>query len=345
MADPAIAGAQMAQLATSSATPGAAAPPIPPVASDASGGAPLASSSSSGISPSPAAPPTPSAVAGAPSAATPATAKGKGKAKAAGQKNKAAEGPDGEPKPKKKKTAAKKPGEPGPGKSWRKGLKGNLAGVGLDPAVAAGLHGAGTPGASSPGGAGSPAPSRASAAGGTGGVGAPPKLGNQFLATQPLQIGTPRPRKWIKGKMEFKRYDGATILLPSWQGDSYSAFATAVGTAEIDELASPPPASSPLPPLPSSKPRAAPSPAPRASAPAQTHVPPAQPPMLFPPTLPALPPQPARPQQAPTPAPTAGVKVEDAPTGQTQMVSAHQAGLGVDASAAPAFTPATGGSA
>lgn len=165
--------------------------------------------------------------------------------------------------------------------------------------------------------------------------------------------------------MEFKRYDGATILLPSWQGgasalsaqasrtsssllpstDSYSAFATAVGTAEIDELASPPPASSPLPPLPSSKPRAAPSPAPRASAPAQTHVPPAQPPMLFPPTLPALPPQPARPQQAPTPAPTAGVKVEDAPTGQTQMVSAHQAGLGVDASAAPAFTPATGGSA
>ncbi|BGP23553.1 hypothetical protein Rt10032_c02g0710 [Rhodotorula toruloides] len=340
MADYAIAAAQTAQTATPVATSTLAAPPTARVTSNAPGGAAQASFS---ISPSPAAPPTPSAAAGTPAAGTSTPVKGKGKGKAAGQKNKAADGPDGEPKPKKKKAAAKKPGEPGPGKSWRKGLKGNLAGVGLDAAIAAGLHGASTPGASTPGGAASPAPSRASAAGGTGAVGAPPKLGNQFLATQPLQIGTPRPRKWIKAKMEFKRFDGETILLPSWQGDSYSAFAIAVGIAEVDELASPPPAFSPLPPIPSTKPRATPSQVPRAASPAQPQLAaPEQdalrpPPMLFPPTLPALPPQPVRTQQAPT----AGVKVEDAPAGQVQMVSAQQAGLGVNASAAPAFTPAT----
>lgn len=218
---------------------------------------------------------------------------------------------------------------------------------------------------------GSPAPSRASAAGGAGAVGAPPKLGNQFLATQPLQIGTPRPRKWIKAKVEFKRYDGATILLPSWQGgasglvrrecssnahspflsDSYSAFATAIGTAEIDELASPPPVSSPLPPLPSTKSRSTVAQPSRAPAPAlASQAPPAQAaprpqPILFPPTLPALPSQPARPQQASAPAAAAGVKVEGAPAGQAQTVSAQQAGLGVEGGAAPAFTPAAGGSA
>ncbi|GAA5965179.1 hypothetical protein JCM8115_005381 [Rhodotorula mucilaginosa] len=176
--------------------------------------------------------------------ATTATARGaKGKGAAA---RKADDAPEGEPKPKKKRTAAKKSSEPGPGKHWRKGLKGNLAGVGLDPVIAAtlqagGTSGAGTPTSSAAQHASSPGPSRGSTVGVSSAIAPPPKLGNQFITVQSLQIGTPRPRKWIKSKMAFKKVGGGTIMLPSWQGDSYSAFATAVGTAEIDELASPPP--------------------------------------------------------------------------------------------------------
>ncbi|BGP38753.1 hypothetical protein JCM10450v2_002707 [Rhodotorula kratochvilovae] len=244
---PAGAPAQLSAAALP-ALPGlpSAAPPAPP--------------SSSAISPSPGAQPTPSGSATPlpQTDATPAPAakgKGKGKAVAAG-KTKADEPPDGEPKPKKKRSA-KKPGEPGPGKSWRKGLKGNLAGVGLDPTIAASLH---TGGTASPAGS-SPAPARSAVVGSTSAVGAPPKLNNQFLAANPLHIGTPRPRRWIKTKIAFKRVDGMSIALPSWQGDSYSAYATAALAAQTDELASPPP-------LRYASPHAAPAPKPRAS----THV-------------------------------------------------------------------------
>ncbi|KWU42141.1 hypothetical protein RHOSPDRAFT_36339 [Rhodotorula sp. JG-1b] len=211
------------------ALPGA--PPPPPAGGR--GGAGLAT-------PSPA-PATPASSTSTTTAATARGAKGKGAAA-----RKADDAPEGEPKPKKKRTATKKSSEPGPGKHWRKGLKGNLAGVGLDPAIAAtlqagGASGAGTPTSSAAQHASSPGPSRGSTVGVSSAIAPPPKLGNQFITVQSLQIGTPRPRKWIKSKMAFKKVGGGTIMLPSWQGDSYSAFATAVGTAEIDELASPPP--------------------------------------------------------------------------------------------------------
>ncbi|BGP54539.1 hypothetical protein JCM8202_001619 [Rhodotorula sphaerocarpa] len=198
-----------------------------------------------GGAPPPAAAPTPadSPAGTAPPSVTGAKGKGKGK----GTARKAEETPEGEPKPKKKRTAAKKPAEGGPGKHWRKGLKGafpsqSAATAAKDESVA------GTPGATTPSGmpshvlASSPAPSRASTAGVSSAIAPPPRMGNQFITVQSLHIGTPRPRKWIKSKMGFRRIDGRMMMLPSWQGDSYSAFATAVGTAEVDELASPPPA-------------------------------------------------------------------------------------------------------
>lgn len=49
-------------------------------------------------------------------------------------------------------------------------------------------------------------------------VGAPPKLATQFIAPQVLELGAPRPRRWGRGKMEFRSITGGTIVLTSWQG-------------------------------------------------------------------------------------------------------------------------------
>ncbi|GAA6034363.1 hypothetical protein JCM8097_002689 [Rhodosporidiobolus ruineniae] len=188
----------------------------------------------------PAAAPPPTTAAPAPSS-TPAAAP---KPKQSKKKKPADDAPDGEPKPKKKKPSKPK-GEAGPGKAWRKGVKGNLAGVGLDPSIGAQIHaavgtgaslsltnpGSPAPGASTPGGAAS-----------TAAIGAPPKLGNQFLPSQSLQVGTPRPRKWRRGRVVIKSITGRALGLPSWQGDEFSAYAIATGTStgQVDELASPP---------------------------------------------------------------------------------------------------------
>ncbi|GAA5852655.1 hypothetical protein JCM8547_002579 [Rhodosporidiobolus lusitaniae] len=231
-----------------------------------------------------AAPPPPAPPPAAPSTSTPrpplvapSTAASPAKKKPAAPKKKPAEeGPEGEPKPKKKRTS-KKQGEVGPGKAWRKGVKGNLAGVGLNPDVGAAIHqaaatgtpvslppgtpvpgGSGTPVQTPGGGGGTPRPATTAA------IGAPPKLGNQFLQINPLHLGTPRPRKWTRGRVVIKSVSGRAIGLPSWQGDDNSLFAFAVGSsapasAQIDELASPPPGgySPSLTPAPSSsKPRA-----------------------------------------------------------------------------------------
>ncbi|GAA5931981.1 uncharacterized protein JCM15063_001091 [Sporobolomyces koalae] len=145
------------------------------------------------------------------------------------------------------------PGEPsaGPGKSWRKGLKGNLAGVGLEAALAAGtVREVSTP-VATPAVAAPPAPPPvplpplipfhppprvASNL-----VGVPPKLATQFLPVQKLELGTPRPRRWARAKMEFRNITGGTIVLSSWQGDTSSAYSEQLGRVSVDELGSPVP--------------------------------------------------------------------------------------------------------
>lgn len=92
-------------------------------------------------------------------------------------------------------------------------------------------------------------------------VGAPPKLATQFLPPQTLELGTPRPRRWARAKMEFRNITGGTITLAAWQGgtltlsnsflvhdslltllvDSYSSYTEHLNRNSIDELASPPP--------------------------------------------------------------------------------------------------------
>ncbi|GAA6062376.1 hypothetical protein JCM10212_003185 [Sporobolomyces blumeae] len=189
--------------------------------------------------------------------------------------------PDEKPPPKKRRTK-KAAGEVGPGKSWRKGLKGNLAGVGLDAATAAAIRdgtakpasGANTHSGSSPvprgSHAGTPSLASTTAAlgqgershatssttgggGGGGGrgerptassVGAPPKLQAQFLPAQVLEVGTPRPRRWNRTRKEFKSVTGNVIALSSWQGDPFSPYSEHVTNTSLDELASPPPPSS-----------------------------------------------------------------------------------------------------
>ncbi|GAA5869735.1 hypothetical protein JCM16303_001779, partial [Sporobolomyces ruberrimus] len=167
------------------------------------------------------------------------------------------------------------PGEttPGPGKSWRRGLKGNLAGVGLEGAMAAAARETSTkpstpiatstrPVATSPAPPPvplpplipfHPPPRTASHL-----VGAPPKLATQFLPPQVLEPGAPRPRRWARARMEFRNVMGGTISLTSWQGDTYSSYAEHLNRNQIDELASPPPPptststpSTRLPPVPS----------------------------------------------------------------------------------------------
>ncbi|GAA5976002.1 hypothetical protein JCM10908_005352 [Rhodotorula pacifica] len=357
MADPAAVSVEASPAPLLAALP--ALPPPTPAAPGAGG-----------ASQSPATAATPAST----TASTTSKARSKGKG-AGGAARKAEDAPDGEPKPKKKRTAAaKKVVDAGPGKHWRKGLKGNLAGVGLDPTGAATIQGGTTPGAGSPAPVGasssafalasSPGPSRGSTAGiVSSAIAPPPKLGNQFIAVQALHIGTPRPRKWIKNRMAFKKPDGRVIMLPSWQGDSYSAFATAVGTtaaaaaeAEVDELASPPPVA------PSnlaaataafshpSRPSLAES---QASSSSNHTVVPKLEPSLNVPVLPPLPPVAAAAAGATSaagdgltasaskvPAPgqtngTEGVRVEEAPAEQKMQVDASAAGLvpAVDASA------------
>ncbi|GAA5950120.1 hypothetical protein JCM3765_004203 [Sporobolomyces pararoseus] len=170
---------------------------------------------------------------------------------------------DGPPKRKRvRKSAASAagggtPGEttPGPGKNWRKGLKGNLAGVGLEGAMAAaareGSTKPATPSAAAKPAASSPAPPPVplpplvpfNPTGRTAShlVGAPPKLATQFLPPQILEPGAPRPRRWARAKMEFRNITGGTITLTAWQGDSYSSYTEHLNRNSIDELASPPP--------------------------------------------------------------------------------------------------------
>ncbi|BGP14716.1 hypothetical protein JCM10213_002755 [Rhodosporidiobolus nylandii] len=223
MADPSMAASYAASAATSSA-------PSLPAAGPAFGALPaLPPSLPTTVAPSASAAP----------ASSPAPKK-----KAAPKKKPAEEAPDGEPKPKKKRSAPKKKAdggaEEGKGKGWRKGVKGNIVG---------GLDGAslppGTPGATAAGPSGSGTPIAAA-------ILAPPKLGNHFLPGKALEIGTPRPRKWRRGAgtVVIMGVSGRPLSLPGWSGDDFSAYAIATGSGpsqEIDELASPPVGTSPLP--------------------------------------------------------------------------------------------------
>ncbi|GAA5914651.1 uncharacterized protein JCM6883_001030 [Sporobolomyces salmoneus] len=169
---------------------------------------------------------------------------------------------DGPPKRKRvRKSAAASvtgiPGDttPGPGKNWRKGLKGNLAGVGLEGALAAAIVTKPTTPTASVRAAPSPGPPpvplpplvpfhppprTASYL-----IGPPPKLATQFLPPQVLEPGAPRPRRWARAKMEFRNITGGTVSLLAWQGDSFSSYGEHLGRSSIDELASPPPSSVP----------------------------------------------------------------------------------------------------
>ncbi|GAA5903137.1 hypothetical protein JCM5296_003351 [Sporobolomyces johnsonii] len=274
--------------------------PVPPTPAPAPDSAPSAAPATPYIASSP-----------APSVASTSASNAKAKAKAPAKSKAVVAGADGAEKPKKKRAPKKAPGEVGPGKSWRKGLKGNLAGVGLDPATAASirenLSTNPTAGASSPAAA---APSvRPSAA-----VGAPPKLATQFLPPQALEVNTPRPRRWIRSRMEFRSITGGTVRLPSWQGDSFSPYADHIASTQIDELASPPPPSLPTAsasyaPGGTSTPAAKP-PQPRASAAVSaTHVGTGSPSLSLlgraPPPQDPIPPAPATAYQPAPPVPTA----------------------------------------
>ncbi|GAA5840725.1 hypothetical protein JCM5353_005746 [Sporobolomyces roseus] len=222
--------------ALSNALPAIPLPALPPISSPA----PLASSSSSTPQPQPQAVHIP-----APSSAA-----------------------DSENGPPKRKRVRRSEGQPGPGKSWRKGLKGSVTSVGVPTLVAgAGIESlTASPTSHTPATA-VPKPSTPSAqpvvhyhhppvkafsplppfnpTNRTAStlVGAPPKLATQFIAPQVLELGAPRPRRWGRGKMEFRSITGGTIVLTSWQGDTFSPYLDHVSTNSIDELASPPPQS------------------------------------------------------------------------------------------------------
>ncbi|GAA5919020.1 hypothetical protein JCM1841_002696 [Sporobolomyces salmonicolor] len=224
--------------ASSSAPPPSLSFAPPPPAPESVSPVPPTLAHASGPSVAPATP----YVASSPAPSVASTSASKAKAKAPAKPKAAVSSADGAEKPKKKRAPKKAPGEVGPGKSWRKGLKGNLAGVGLDPATAASIRENLTtnpPAAASSPSAAAPS-ARPSAA-----VGAPPKLATQFLPPQALEVNTPRPRRWIRSRMEFRSITGGTVRLPSWQGDSFSPYADHIASTQIDELASPPPPSLP----------------------------------------------------------------------------------------------------
>ncbi|ORY72383.1 hypothetical protein BCR35DRAFT_307649 [Leucosporidium creatinivorum] len=130
-------------------------------------------------------------------------------------------------KPKRKRAPKRPPGEPGPGKAWRKGLKGTLAaGTG---AAAAGASPARTSpsvsrAGSTAGGAGPSTPS-GGGAGGLHAIGSVPKIATSFLPPLALDVRTPRPRRWSVGVKELKSVTGATLKFRSWRGASSSAYA------------------------------------------------------------------------------------------------------------------------
>lgn len=117
-------------------------------------------------------------------------------------------------KPKRKRAPKRPSGEIGPGKHWRKGMKGNLAGVGLQVPIPA------PPPIVYPYGAGPPPliPSRSHI------IGPAPKIATAFLPPLALETRTPKPRKWSKVVKELTSITGMPLHFRSWQGRSASAY-------------------------------------------------------------------------------------------------------------------------
>ncbi|KAM0788586.1 hypothetical protein ACM66B_001708 [Microbotryomycetes sp. NB124-2] len=123
------------------------------------------------------------------------------------------------PKPKRKRAPKRPAGEPGPGKAWRKGLKGTI--------VAGQLDASQLPSAASASGVASASMSRT---GSNATAIAGPSATMQGVTTSSSRVSTgwssstiqdyrtPRPRKWQRHQQEITTVTGKTIKIKSWVG-------------------------------------------------------------------------------------------------------------------------------
>ncbi|SCV67771.1 BQ2448_5382 [Microbotryum intermedium] len=131
-------------------------------------------------------------------------------------------------KKQRKPTVKRAPGEAGPGKHWRKGLKGTIvAGQPLPPrpsnpsdspasdsVTAPAPIEVSTPRASFPVAPSLPGAPAIKASGAA-----------PFLPALPLEPKTPAPRKWTRGVIAIKSLRGGWLKLPTWEGDPKSEYA------------------------------------------------------------------------------------------------------------------------